>query len=131
MGNCSNCYWISFIIVCYNIWGNGGKCFIFSFLQKFANNTTCIHDLLPTKHILSLIKILLKLVNRQKNSKKKQPTALTEDMLNELNKNHMGGFDNYGADDLYNMEDVWNEKAYDTKLPKKVGIMKTQEKTLL
>lgn len=32
----------------------------------------------------------------------------------------MGGIDNYGADDLYNMEDVWNEKAYDTKIPKKV-----------
>lgn len=60
------------------------------------------------------------MVNRQKNSKKKQPTVLTEDMLNELNKNHMGGIDNYGADDLYNMEDVWNEKAYDTKIPKKV-----------
>lgn len=36
--------------------------------------------------------------------------ALTDDMLNELNKNHMGGLDNYGADDLYNMDDVWNEK---------------------
>lgn len=44
-------------------------------------------------------------------------------MLNELNKNHMGGFENYGADDLYNMEDVWNEKAYDTKLPKKVCVL--------
>lgn len=46
-------------------------------------------------------------------------------MLNELNKSHMGGFDNYGADDLYNMEDVWNEKAYDTKLPKKVRLVNT------
>lgn len=35
---------------------------------------------------------------------------MTEDMINELNKNHMGGVDNYGADDLYNMEDVWNDK---------------------
>lgn len=33
-------------------------------------------------------------------------------MLNELNKSHMGGFENYGADDLYNMEDVWNEKPF-------------------
>lgn len=49
------------------------------------------------------------LVNRH-NSSKKQPMALTDDMLNELNKNHMGGLDNYGADDLYNMDDVWNEK---------------------
>lgn len=24
----------------------------------------------------------------------------------------MGGFENYGADDLYNMEDVWNEKPF-------------------
>jgi hypothetical protein len=53
---------------------------------------------------------LPQLVNRNKNNKKKSPTPLTEDMLNELNKNHMGGLDNYGADDLYNMEDVWNDK---------------------
>lgn len=33
-------------------------------------------------------------------------------MLNELNKSHMGGFENYAADDLYNMEDVWNEKPF-------------------
>jgi hypothetical protein len=49
------------------------------------------------------------LVNR-KNNKKKSPTPLTEDMLSELNKNHMGGLDNYAADDLYNMDDVWNDK---------------------
>ncbi|KAF5289821.1 hypothetical protein FQA39_LY14976 [Lamprigera yunnana] len=59
------------------------------------------------------------IVNRQKNAKKKQPSMLTEEMLNELNKNHMGGIDNYGADDLYNMEDVWNDKSYEAKLPKK------------
>ncbi|XP_065207036.1 mucin-5AC [Planococcus citri] len=50
-------------------------------------------------------------ISRHKNSKK-HPTALTEEMLNELNKSHMGGFENYGADDLYNMEDVWNEKPF-------------------
>ncbi|XP_074038860.1 uncharacterized protein isoform X2 [Leptinotarsa decemlineata] len=59
------------------------------------------------------------LVNRQKNSKKKNPTPLTEDMLNELNKNHMGGLDNYGADDLYNMDDAWNDREYEQKPPKK------------
>ncbi|XP_008198760.1 mucin-2 [Tribolium castaneum] len=59
------------------------------------------------------------LVNRQKNAKKKAPVSLTEDMLNELNKNHMGGFDNYGADDLYNMEDVWNDRGFEPKLAKK------------
>jgi hypothetical protein len=52
----------------------------------------------------------VQLVNRNKNNKKKSPAPLTEDMLNELNKNHMSGLDNYGADDLYNMEDVWNDK---------------------
>lgn len=52
----------------------------------------------------------VQLVNRNKNNKKKSATPLTEDMLNELNKNHMGGLDNCGADDLYNMEDVWNDK---------------------
>ncbi|KAF5308399.1 hypothetical protein FQR65_LT06220 [Abscondita terminalis] len=59
------------------------------------------------------------IINKQKNAKKKQPSTLTEEMLNELNKNHMGGIDNYGAEDLYNMEDVWNDKPYETKLPKK------------
>lgn len=51
-------------------------------------------------------------MNRQKKSKKKQPVALTADMLNELNKNHMGGgMDDYGHDELYNAEqqDTWND----------------------
>lgn len=34
----------------------------------------------------------------------------------------MGGFDNFGANDLYSMEDVWNERSYDQKLPPKVAI---------
>lgn len=66
---------------------------------------------------------ILQLVNRQKNAKKKAPTPLTEEMLNELNKNHMGGLDNYGAEDLYNMEDVWNDRQYDMKPPKKVMLL--------
>lgn len=36
-------------------------------------------------------------------------------MLNELNKNHMGGFDNYGAEDAYNLEDTWDERRQDVK----------------
>lgn len=68
------------------------------------------------------------LVNRHKNSKK-QPTPLTEDMLNELNKNHMGGLENYGADDLYNMEDVWNDRSYD-KPPKKRSSGSIQENSM-
>lgn len=38
----------------------------------------------------------------------------------------MGGFDNYGADDLYNMEDVWNDRAYEQKMSKKVKYIKTK-----
>lgn len=34
-------------------------------------------------------------------------------MLNELKVNHMGGADNYGVDDFYNIDDPWN----DTKQP--------------
>lgn len=34
-------------------------------------------------------------------------------MLNELKVNHMGGVDNYGVDDFYNIDDPWN----DTKQP--------------
>ena len=37
-------------------------------------------------------------------------------MLNELNKNHMGGLENYGADDFYNLDDTWNEdRRHDLK----------------
>ncbi|XP_036333033.1 mucin-17 isoform X1 [Rhagoletis pomonella] len=52
------------------------------------------------------------LLNRQKRSKK-TPIALTSDMLNELKVNHMGGAENYGVDDFYNIDDAWN----DTKQP--------------
>lgn len=50
------------------------------------------------------------MVNRQKRSKKKSPVQLTADMLNELNKNHMGGVENYGQEELYNQDDAWSEK---------------------
>lgn len=30
-------------------------------------------------------------------------------MLNELNKNHMGGVENYGQEELY-QEDAWSDK---------------------
>lgn len=55
------------------------------------------------------------LVSRQKRSKKKHPTPLTADMLNELNKNHMGGSDNYGQEDFYNVEDTWDSGRNDIK----------------
>lgn len=54
-------------------------------------------------------------MNRQKRSKKKAPTqTLTADMLNELNKNHMGGFENYGHEELY-IEDTWDDIKPDFK----------------
>ncbi|XP_049537014.1 mucin-5AC isoform X2 [Anopheles darlingi] len=55
------------------------------------------------------------LINRQKAAKKKAPTPLTADMLNELNKNHMGGIENFGSEDLYNMEDAWDDRMHDVK----------------
>lgn len=54
----------------------------------------------------------VQLLNRQKRAKK-TPIPLTNDMLNELKVNHMGGADNYGVDDFYNIDDPWN----DTKQP--------------
>ncbi|XP_063709197.1 uncharacterized protein LOC134837741 [Culicoides brevitarsis] len=50
------------------------------------------------------------LVNRQKAAKKKGPVPLTAAMLNELNKNHMGGIDNYGNEELYNVDDGWGDE---------------------
>ncbi|XP_041787622.1 uncharacterized protein LOC121602927 [Anopheles merus] len=55
------------------------------------------------------------LINRQKAAKKKAPTPLTADMLNELNKNHMGGIENFGSEDLYNLDDAWDDRMQDVK----------------
>lgn len=43
-------------------------------------------------------------------------------MLNELNKNHMGGFENYGQEELYNIDDAWENTNHDIK-PKVRKIM--------
>jgi hypothetical protein len=64
----------------------------------------------------------LQLVNRKKAAKKKSPTPLTADMLNELNKNHMGGLENYGAEDVYNLEDTWDDRRQDLKPKAKVSL---------
>lgn len=37
-----------------------------------------------------------------------------------MNKQQMVGFDNYGAEDLYGMDDVWNDRAYEKPPTKKV-----------
>lgn len=69
------------------------------------------------------------LVNRHKNSKKKNAVSLTQEMLSEFNKSHMGsgagGLDNYGADDLYNMDDVWNDKQMDKTFDRKPTKVRT------
>lgn len=52
----------------------------------------------------------IQLVSRQKAAKKKGPVPLTAAMLNELNKNHMGGIDNYGNEELYNVDDGWGDE---------------------
>lgn len=66
---------------------------------------------------MCLIRFVLpfQLVNRQKRSKKKAPVPLTADMLNELNKNHMGGIENYGQEELYNIDDAWEERKANIK----------------
>lgn len=57
------------------------------------------------------------MVNRQKRSKKRGPVPLTSDMLNELNKNHMGGVENFGRDEYYNNEDTWDDDyGYSSKV---------------
>lgn len=54
-------------------------------------------------------------MNRKKSSQKKGPTPLTADMLHELDKDHMGGVENYGAEDLYNVDDAWGDDYQDYK----------------
>ena len=67
----------------------------------------------------------------RRSNKKKHDAPLTEDMLNELNKNSMGvyggghhqgmghpaggmAYDNYGQDpdEFYDLDDVWNNDRY-------------------
>lgn len=36
-------------------------------------------------------------------------------MLNELNKNHMGGMESYAPDELYNVDDNWGDDYNDYK----------------
>lgn len=48
------------------------------------------NDTIPVKY---QIQCVFQLVNRQKSAKAKQPIPLSEDMLRELDKSHMGGFD--------------------------------------
>lgn len=50
---------------------------------------------------------------------------MTADMLNELNKNHMGGFENYGNEELY-IEDTWDDIKPDFK--PKVSVWRTDRK---
>lgn len=72
--------------------------------------------------------LFAQLVNKKKASKKKPPTPLTADMLNELNKNHMGGLENYAAEDLYNLDDTWDERRQEAKPKVKVSFIFAAEK---
>lgn len=56
----------------------------------------------------------LQLVNRSR-VKKRHDVPLTAEMLNELNKAHLGGVDNYAMDGLYDMDAIWNEKMNDRR----------------
>ena len=40
---------------------------------------------------------------------------LTEEMLNELNKNHMGGVDNLASDTFYDVGDAWDRPTFPSK----------------
>ncbi|KAK7074205.1 hypothetical protein SK128_026668, partial [Halocaridina rubra] len=57
------------------------------------------------------------LVNRAR-VKKRHDMPLTAEMLNELNKAHMAGVDNYAMDGLYDMDAIWNEKVHDRRAMK-------------
>ena len=71
------------------------------------------------------IKLSLQLINRQQAQQSKQPVILSDAMLNELGKDHMGGYDNMAAvDDIYGL-DGWEARPRDHHEPKyasKVGI---------
>ncbi|XP_043232461.1 uncharacterized protein LOC122386852 [Amphibalanus amphitrite] len=58
--------------------------------------------------------------NRRKRRARAPRTTvpLTADMLNELDKSHMAGVDNYGVEDVYDPDDAWNNEkvTYDRRL---------------
>lgn len=111
MGHSCSCYWISVANVRYRIWCRSGK------KLPLINYFYCTVQTFRTKLTLCFTNSLYnQLVNRQKKSKKKAPLPLTADMLNELNKNHMGGLENYEQqDEFYNHEDTWNDNKYAVK----------------
>lgn len=59
--------------------------------------------------------------------KKRHEVPLTAEMLNELNKNHLAGVDNYAMDGLYDMDAIWNEKIQDRR-SMKVRTLSKQER---
>lgn len=59
------------------------------------------------------------LVNRAR-VKKRHDVPLTAEMLNELNKTHLAGVDNYAMDGLYDMDAIWNEKVHHDRRVMKV-----------
>ena len=61
--------------------------------------------------------------------KKRHDVPLTAEMLNELNKNHLAGVDNYAMDGLYDMDAIWNEKVHDRRSTK--VRMKEDEESVL
>ena len=96
MGDCYDRHRFPFTLIRNFVWSDCGK-----FIQLIDFSI----------QIFLNLKFVFQLVSRKKASKKKAPANhLTADMLNELNKNHMGGLENYGADDFYNLDDTWNDE---------------------
>lgn len=53
---------------------------------------------------------------RRQNKKKNKGVPLTEDMLNELNKNHISVVENNAANDsFYDIGDAWDHPNFPTK----------------
>lgn len=53
---------------------------------------------------------------RRRRQHKRKSVPLTEEMLNELNKNHMTGADNGSGDSFYDVGDAWDHRtAFPTK----------------
>lgn len=62
---------------------------------------------------------MLQLFRRRRQHTRKS-VPLTEEMLNELNKNHMSGVDNLGNDAFYDVGDAWDPPTFPSK-PTKVS----------
>lgn len=88
------------------------------FFVKRLQQPVCVCVILPCRFYLFILQLI-----RRRRQHQRKPLPLTEEMLNELNKNHMSGVENTGGDSFYNDDvgDAWDHRTNFPTKPIKVN----------